>query len=75
MVIEMGVMIRDINFGLFLLIVAVLIAFAGFTAYYQSTFTNLSLEYHTKLGELEKVSSTLQSEKAKLNLKEREGAA
>lgn len=61
-------MIRDVNLGLFILIVGTLIAFAGFTVYYQKTFTNLSLDYNTKLGELQKVSSTLQTEKARLNL-------
>jgi len=64
----MGNLIKDVNFGLFILILGTLITFAGFTVYFQNTFTNLSIEYHTKLGELEKVTNTLQNEKSRLNL-------
>ncbi|MDP7323820.1 MAG: hypothetical protein QF632_03605 [Candidatus Woesearchaeota archaeon] len=63
----MAVMKRDVNFGMFVLIIATLLVFAGFTAYYQTTFENLTSEYRGKLGELSDVTSNLQQEKIKLN--------
>tara|TARA_Y100000310_G_scaffold291402_1_gene319328 strand:- start:381 stop:857 length:477 start_codon:yes stop_codon:yes gene_type:complete len=63
----MAVMKRDVNFGMFVLIIATLLVFAGFTAYYQTTFENLTSEYRGKIGELSTVTSNLQQEKIKLN--------
>jgi len=59
----MGVMKRDVNLGLLLLIVAALIMFSGFTVYYQTTFKNVSRSYETKLNELESISKELESKR------------
>lgn len=63
----MGIMRRDVNVGLLLLIVAALLMFSGFTVYYQTSFKNVSRSYETKLQELEKVSNELESKKGQLN--------
>ena len=61
------IMKKDVNFGLFVLIIATLICFVGFTTYYQSTFENISTNYEEKIGELEKVTGDLQLQKSRLN--------
>ena len=61
------IMKKDVNFGLFILIIATLICFAGFTTYYQNTFENISTDYEEKISELEKVTGDLQLQKSRLN--------
>ncbi len=63
----MSIMKRDINFGLFLIIIAVLVSFASFTVYYQTTYKNLTTSYNYKLDELKKTSEELGLHKSKLN--------
>jgi chromosome segregation ATPase len=62
----MGVMKKDVNFIFFILIIAVVVSFAGFTAYYQISFRNINVEYDTKLAELNKVTVDLLEKKAAL---------
>ena len=62
----MGVMKRDVNFVFFILIIAVVVSFAGFTAYYQVSFRNINEEYNTKLAELNKVTKELLEKKSSL---------
>ena len=64
---DMAFMKKDVNLGLLLLIVATLLLFTGFTVYYQTNFRNVVDEYHTKLDELNKVTTELGTEKVKLN--------
>ena len=63
----MAYMKRNVNLGLLFLIVATLIAFAGFATYYQTTFFNLSTSYEEKLGKIDTLAETLSVEKTKLN--------
>src|SRR3989338_4693861 len=63
----MGVMKRDVNLGLLLLIVAALIMFSGFTVYYQTTFKNVSKSFEIKLKELETITSELEAKRGALN--------
>ena len=63
----MGVMKKDVNVGLLLLIVAALLMFSGFTVYYQTTFKNVSKSYEIKLKELQTVSNELESKRGQLN--------
>lgn len=63
----MGYMKRNVNLGLLFLIVATLIAFAGFATYYQTTFFNLSTSYEDKVGKIDTLVETLSAEKTKLN--------
>lgn len=58
---------RNVNFGLLLLIIATLILFTGFSIYYQKTFTNLSVSYESKVGEIDKLADYLGQQKSKLN--------
>ena len=58
---------RNVNLGLLVLIVASLILFTGFAVYYQTTFKEITLEYNTKLTELQKVTSELGLQKQALN--------
>ena len=62
----MAIMKKDVNFVFFILIIATVISFAGFTAYYQSSFKNISNEYNQKIGELTKVSQDLLEKKSAL---------
>jgi len=62
----MAYMKRNINFGFFLLLVAVLISLAGLSLYYQATFKDLYMDYQMRIEDLKTVSSTLGTEKAKL---------
>ena len=62
----MAYMKKNVNFGFFLLLVACLICFAGLSVYYQTTFKDLYMDYKLKLDDLKNVSSTLRTEKAKL---------
>jgi len=63
----MSVMKRDINFGLFLIIIAVLVLFATFTIYYQTTYKNMTTNYNYKLEELKRTSEELGLQKSRLN--------
>lgn len=63
----MAYMKKNVNFGLILTIVATLLLFAGFTVYYQKTYSGLSDEYQNKIDELDKLTSSLLAEKTKLN--------
>jgi len=63
----MAFMIRDVNIGLLLLIIVSIILFSGFSVYYHTTFSEISLEYKTKLDQLTKVSSELVMQKQQLN--------
>ena len=63
----MGIMKRDVNVGLLLLIVAVILVFSGFTVYYQTTFKNVSKSFEIKLKELDAVEKELSSKKSLLN--------
>jgi len=60
----MSIMKRDVNFVFFILIIATVVSFAGFTAYYQVSFRNINEEYNTKLAELNKVSNDLLEKKS-----------
>ncbi len=62
----MAYMKRNVNFGFFLLLVAVLISLAGLSLYYQATFKDLYMDYQMRIEDLKNVSSTLGTEKAKL---------
>ena len=62
----MAYMKKNVNFGFFLLLVACLICFAGLSVYYQTTFKDLYMDYKLKLDDLKNISSTLSTEKAKL---------
>src|SRR3990167_8848954 len=68
----MGVMKRDVNLGLLLLIVAALIMFSGFTVYYQTTFKNVSRSYETKLNELESKRGALNETSTQLQLRKQQ---
>jgi chromosome segregation ATPase len=57
---------KDVNFVFFILIIATVVSFAGFTAYYQVSFRNINVEYDTKLAELNKVTTDLLEKKAVL---------
>lgn len=62
----MAIMKRDVNFVFFILIIATVVSFAGFTAYYQVSFRNINEEYNTKLAELNKVTKDLLEKKTLL---------
>ena len=57
---------NNINFGLLILILAIVLSFVAATVYYQTTFRTLNRESKTKLSELQKVTSTLLEKKAEL---------
>ena len=63
----MAFMRRDVNLGLLLLIVVAILLFAGFSVYYQTTFKDISLEYKTKLEQLQQVSGQLAEKREELN--------
>ena len=62
----MSIMKKDVNFVFFILIIATVVSFAGFTAYYQVSFRNINEEYNTKLAELNKVTQDLFEKKSVL---------
>jgi len=62
----MAIMKKDVNFVFFILIIATVVSFAGFTAYYQVSFRNINEEYNEKLGELNKVTKDLLEKKSTL---------
>jgi len=62
----MAIMKKDVNFVFFILIIATVVSFAGFTAYYQVSFRNINEEYNTKLAELNKVTKDLLEKKSVL---------
>jgi len=64
---KLAIMKKDVNLGLLLLIVAVLLMFSGFTVYYQTTFKNVSKSFEVKIKELEGVSKELESKRGQLN--------
>ncbi len=63
----MAFMKRDVNMGLLLLIIAAALLFTGFSVYYQSSFRDISLDYKTKLDQLQQVSKDLTTQKKELN--------
>lgn len=62
----MAYMKKNVNFGFFFLLIATLISLAGLSMYYQTTFKDLYMDYKVKLDDLKNISSTLSTEKAKL---------
>ena len=58
---------KNVNFGLFLLIIATLICFTGFSIYYQQTYQKLTDEYKNKVEKIDNLVETLNLEKTKLN--------
>jgi len=62
----MAYMKRNVNFGFFLLLIATLISLAGLSLYYQATFKDLYMDYKMKIDDLQNISSTLSTEKTKL---------
>ena len=56
---KMAFMKKDVNLGLLVLIIVSIILFSGFTVYYQTAFRDISLEYETKLGQLNDVTKQL----------------
>ncbi|HII16608.1 TPA: hypothetical protein HA361_01720 [Candidatus Woesearchaeota archaeon] len=58
---------KDVNFGLLLLIVAVLITFAGFTTYYQSVFSTVESNYTQKIAELTAIKDSLETARENLS--------
>ena len=63
----MAFMKRNVNLGLLFLIVASLVLFTGFSVYYQTTLKDITLEYNTKLKDLQKVTKELGLQKTALN--------
>jgi len=63
----MAFMKKDVNLGLLVLIIAAILVFSGFTVYYQTSFRDISLEYKTKLEQLQKVTKDLTTQKKELN--------
>ncbi|MFH0868065.1 MAG: hypothetical protein V1831_02025 [Candidatus Woesearchaeota archaeon] len=63
----MTFMKKDVNIGLLVLIIASILLFSAFSAYYQTTFKGVSLEYQEKLGQLSKVTTELTVQKQALN--------
>ena len=63
----MAYMNRNVNLGLLFLIVASLVLFSGFAVYYQIVLKDITLEYSTKLSELQKVTQELGLQKQTLN--------
>ncbi|HHI04215.1 MAG TPA: hypothetical protein ENL45_01575 [Candidatus Woesearchaeota archaeon] len=63
----MAYMKRNVNFGFFLLLIATLLSLAGLSIYYQTTFKDLYTDYKLKLDDLTNISSTLSSERTRLN--------
>ncbi|MBU3941437.1 MAG: hypothetical protein KKF74_00830 [Nanoarchaeota archaeon] len=57
---------RNVNFGFFLLLVATLISLAGLSLYYQTTFKDLYVDYKGRIDDLKNISSTLGTERTKL---------
>ena len=55
----MAIMKRDINFGLFIIIIAILIGFAGFTTYYNSALKNTTSSYEERIGKLTEVTGII----------------
>jgi len=62
----MAYMKRNVNFGFFLLLVAALISLAGLSLYYQATFKDLYMDYKIRIEDLKNISSTLGTERTKL---------
>lgn len=63
----MAFMRRDVNLALLLLIIVAILLFAGFSVYYQTTFKDISLEYKTKLEQLQQISGQLAEKREELN--------
>ena len=58
---------KNVNIILLFLIAGLIAALAGMTAYYQSTYFDLSSEYKEKLGEVNSLLENLEASKAQLN--------
>ncbi len=63
----MAFMKRDVNLGLFFLIVAAVILFSGFTVYYQTTLKNISSTYTKKVNDLELITKDLEVKRGLLS--------
>lgn len=63
----MAFMKKNINFGLMLIVIALLVGFTGFSIYYQTTYLKLSKDYKAKVAELGDVSKALNLERSTLN--------
>jgi len=63
----MAYMKKNVNFGFFLLLAASIICLVGVSIYYQTTFKDLYLDYKEKIDALNEISSTLTSERDRLN--------
>jgi|TARA_Y100000031_G_scaffold155248_2_gene205322 chromosome segregation ATPase len=63
----MAFMRKDVNLGLLLLIIVSILLFAGFSVYYQTSFKDVSLEYQTKLEQLQDVTGQLADKRLELN--------
>lgn len=59
----MGILKKDVNMVFFVLIIVTVVSFAGFTAYYQASFKNISSEYDEKIAELNQVTKDLTEKK------------
>ncbi len=62
----MAYMKKNVNFGFFILLVATLISLAGLSVYYQTTFKDLYVDYKGRIDDLQNISSTLGTERTKL---------
>lgn len=63
----MAYMKKNVNFGLFFLIIATLICLLAFTLYYNEKFYKLDSDYKKKTEEVNNLLATLTIEKTKLN--------
>ena len=57
---------KNVNFGLLIMIVALVVSLAAASIYYQTTFKSIKKEHDTKMSELQKVTSTLLEKKEEL---------
>ena len=63
----MAFMKKNINFGLMLIILAVLVGFTGFSIYYQMNYLKLANSYKLKQTDLTDALTKLQNERSQLN--------
>lgn len=63
----MAFMKKDVNLGLLVLIIVAGILFSGFSVYYHTSFRDISLEYKTKLEQLQQVTKDLSTQRKELN--------
>jgi chromosome segregation ATPase len=63
----MSFMKRNVNFGLFLLIILIIGSFVGFSIYFQQKFSDLNTEYTIKRAEIDALSKNLADKQANLS--------